>query len=657
MSAADGPIGRHPGGRLLGAPADGPSQGPPPRPSTARGAHQGKAPTLLRIGRRGVLRAASAGALMAACPVTAPRAAGPPVAGPPVAGPAHGFSPLGRLKYPPGFPAFAYVEPGAPKGGTLRLARTGAFDTANTLTYPGRPPGDLRLIYDRLLARSADETASWYGVLAETIAVAEDVSVIDLRLHPAAHWHDGRPVRAEDVAFTFETLKADGAPFYRQAFRTLTVRVEPPDRVVFENARPGDRDVIRRLAAMPIHPAHAWRGGPGADRPGGPLGSGPYRLVAIEPPRRLVLERVPDYWAAELGVNRGRWNFDRLVFDYYRSPDIALEAFLKDEHDLRVEDSVARWQRGYAGSALESGAIRRTESPPEDRGTLHGIVFNLRRAPLNDLRARLALTLAYDFDAVNRTLFGGAHKPWGSVFGDSALAAAGTAREAEKAVLAGPETAIPARWLMDPDPLAGLPPAGTRAAVAVAARLLDAAGLPVEDGRRLDPTTGAPFTLALVSIGPLYDRVLTWVGQAWERLGIGLQRVQADPAAAARRLLDRDFDLATLSWSPDRLPGTAERLLWHGALADSPRSYALSGIESPALDRAIEALEAARTEPALEAAARAFDRVFRRSVVMLPLWRDDTVRLAWWDRLERPAAAEQAGVAASPLDRWWARAG
>ncbi len=561
------------------------------------------------------------------------------------------YSPLGTVKYPAGFGAFDYVNPRAPKGGRLRLARIGAFDTTNTLTYPGTPAADIRLIYDRLLVASEDEVASYYGLLAETIDVADDFTSIALSLRDGAFWHDGKPIRTEDVLFTFETLKKDGAPFYRQAFAPVRVVRDGKHRIVFRKTA-GDRDLLRKIATIPIHPAHFWRDAP--DTQGRlPLGSGPYRIVAVDAPRRLVLRREPDYWAADLAVNRGRWNFDELSFEYFRDATVALEAFKVREYDVREETDARRWQNSYRGRVFATSEVQRSETPQHGSGTLHGIVFNLRKAPLNDRRVRLALTLAYDFDTVNRTLFGGAHQRFDSVFGTTDLRARKRAGPEERRILSAggdvPEPAV----LATPDPFAALPDAGTREALAHAARLLDEAGYPVEGGRRIDAKTGEPLVFRLVLTNPAYTRSVAWLERLWQRLGIALSWGQLDAAAASRRLLDRDFELATLSWSPARLPGTAERLLWHSALADTPHSYALSGIKERALDAAIEALERARDPSALQAAGRAFDRKFRHALVLLPLWREDRVRLAWWNAFQRPEA-ERAGFPPSPVDRWWA---
>lgn len=565
----------------------------------------------------------------------------------------HAYSPLGTIKYPLGFAAFDYVNPAAPKGGALRLARIGGFDTANTLTYPGRPPVDIRLIYDRLIVASDDERATYYGALAEGMEVSDDFTRIVFALHPEARWHNGRPTRARDVVFTFETLKAEGAPFYRQAFLPLQVMADGEDRVVFENERVGDRDVIRQIATIPVHPAPIEDGSSETDQDQSPLGSGPYRVTLFDPPRRLVLERVANYWGRDLPVNVGRWNADRLEFEYFRDDTVALEAFQADIYDLRFENNPTRWRTGYGGPAIAAGTIRRSEAQGDGVGSLHGLVFNLRRPVLADRRVRLALTLAYDFGAVNRTLFGGAQLRFGSVFGDTDLAAAdGAASDEEEALVAAVMDRLPTGTLQSPDPFAGLPPAGTREALAEAARLLNEAGYIVRDGRLVDPATDRAVELRVISTNPLYERPLGWIEQAWDRLGVRLVQVQADSASAARQMLDRNFDLATLSWTPAKLPGSAERLLWHSDLAEQAGSYALSGIRNPALDATIEALGRARSEAALQTAGRAFDRVFRQLLPLLPLWRSNTVRVAWWDRFGRPAAEED-GLAPSPIDRWW----
>ena len=212
----------------------------------------------------------------------------------------HGFSPLGALKYQRDEP-FAYVNSAAPKGGTLRLKSSRPFATINTLRNPGRPPAELRVIYDRLVIPSDDEPASFYGVLAKDISVADDFSEVRLTIHPDARWHDGRPVTPEDVAFTLQTLKTEGAPFYRQSYGPLTLETDG-GKVILKNARIGDRDLVRKIASIPIHPAHLWADG----TPDDAVGSGPYRVAAFDPPNSMELEREPDYWGAKISPNKAQ---------------------------------------------------------------------------------------------------------------------------------------------------------------------------------------------------------------------------------------------------------------------------------------------------------------------------------------------------------------
>ncbi|MEM7693090.1 MAG: extracellular solute-binding protein [Pseudomonadota bacterium] len=553
----------------------------------------------------------------------------------------HGFSPLGTLKYGPG-EAFDYVNDAAPKGGTLRLKTMRAFDTIDTLRYPGRPPADLRVIYDRLAVASDDESASFYGLLAQSIHVADDFSAATFTLRDAARWHDGRPVSAHDVAFTFATLKDEGAPFYRQAFAPLTAIAESDTRVRIENSRIGDRDLMRKIATIPIHPKHLWRDG----RPDAVVGSGPYRAVRIEPPGRLVLERVPDYWGKDLGPNRGRWNFDTLDIRLYRDDTAGFQAFTAETVDVHRERDAARWRTGYAGAWFETGRARREEGDAPGVGTVLGLVMNTRRAPFGDVRVREALALAFDEARAAADLLDGSVKPFKSVFSGTPLEAKGAASAAERALL-GPFEDAPA------DPFAAGPARGSREALRRASALLDAAGLTLDGAVRPGPD-GGPLRVEVLISRLEAEPALGWYQTALRRLGVDLVLTRGDSALLGRRMLDRDFDMATLSWSPAALPGTAERLLWHGALAQSPASYALSGIDHPALNGAIEALEAARSPEGLAVAGRAFDRIFRNLHLMVPLWRADRVRIAWWDRFGRPEG-ERAGLAPSPMDRWWVR--
>lgn len=535
--------------------------------------------------------------------------------------PRHGFSLLGALRYPAGFAHFDYVNPAAPKGGRLRLSRIGGFDSTNTLRYPGNTPAELRtMVYDRLLVQAEDEPASHYGLLAETVDVSDDLSRVAFRLRPEARWHDGAPVTARDVAFTFDTLKEQGAPFYRQSYRAITVEAPDDRTVVFTSATAGDRELVGLVGAMPVHPVHVWRDGAAQTATlAPPVGSGPYRVARIDAGRTVVLERVEDYWGRDLPVNRGRWNFGTVTFDYYRDDGVALQALIADRIDLRVEDDATRWLTAYDSPPLRDGRIRRTVQRLPGPGAVTGLVFNLRQPRFQDPRVREAVALAYDFERANQLLFGGLYGRVDSLYGGG-----------------GPGAS---------------PPDERRAALRRAAALLDEAGFPVRDGRRVDAGNGEPFTIEVAYLDHTLVRVLGLFEAELARLGIALAYPSLEPSAARSRLLDHRFDMAALSWSPSRLPGRAERLLWGSALADRPGSYALAGARDPALDAAIDAMLSARSPHAVTDAAHRFDNVLTARRYMVPFWRTNARWIAHWDRFGHP----ETDTATPPLETWWRR--
>ncbi len=565
----------------------------------------------------------------------------------------HAFSPLGAAAYPEDFTHFAYVNPNAPKGGALRLGRVETFDSTNTLRYPGSTPADIRIIYDRLVVAAADEPASYYGLLAETIAVADDWRHVTFTLRPEARWHDGKPITSDDVVFTFETLKAQGAPFYRQVLRAVSVEAPNLQTVEFRRDGPPDRNFISLVGTLPVHPVHYWRKRSVADASEAPpVGSGPYRVLSVDPGKTLVLERVSDYWGADLAVNRGRWNFDRIEVDYYRDNRVALEAFKAGDFDLRQETNAILWATGYNGALLRDGQIDKSEFALDMPRRLQTLVFNLRRPSFADRRVRRALALAYDPDFTIETLFAGLYKPLESIFGDSQLAARYTIDDAEQALVNAYLGDLPSEIQASPGP-AGMLGRSQRERLSEAAALLDQAGFVVRDGLRIDPGTDAPWRIDLIYREPAMDRVLGPYAQTLEKLGITLDYRTMDPASAARRILDHDFDMTVLGWSPSKLPGLAETLLWGSALADRKGSYALAGAKDPALDAALAAMTAARTEDDLIPAARAFDRVLRHGHYIVPLWQSSSVWVAHQTALRYPPLS---GHVPGVIDTWWREA-
>jgi len=564
----------------------------------------------------------------------------------PVAAADHGHAAVGSLARSADFGAFPDVSPDAPRGGTLRLGRVEAFETLETLRYAGRSPSDLRLTRDTLLVAAPDEPASHYGLLAESVRVSDDLSGVVFTLRPEARWHDGLPVTAADVVHTIRTFAADGAPFYRQALRGVTVEALGPREVAVENGGTPRRDFVGLVGRLPIHPAPA-----DAQRPDGIApspGSGPYRVVRAEPGRFLRLERVGDYWADDLPVTRGRWRFDRIEISFFRDTTVAREAFLGGTFDAWVEADPRAW-RTVEAAVADDPALRSVEFDRPGPGTVRMLAFNLRRPPFDDRRVRRAFALAFDFDTVDATLFGGDLAPAGSVFAETAYCACGPADGAEESLLAPYLEGLPDGILRRQGPGEAAGTTG-RARLARAAALLDEAGLPLVDGVRRSRDGRTPLVVEVVSRDPGLERVLGVYARALERLGIALVLGGSEPGVAGQRMLDRDFDLADVGWTPSMMPGETESLLWSGALADMPRSYALAGARDPALDAALAAMIEARSVEALAPAARAFDRVLRWQTYAVPLWRDDRLRVAYREGLAHPRGPY---AGADVAETWW----
>lgn len=561
-------------------------------------------------------------------------------------GPAHGFSPVHPLKYKSGFTHFDYVNLNAPKGGTLRLGAIGTFDTLNTLRYPGRSPASRserfnirNLIFDTLLVKSADEPAGYYGLLAKSVEVASDHSWARFSLRSDARWHDGEPITANDIKFTFETLVKQGPPYVRQVLRGVKVSVEDKATVLIKAPHPGDRDFTGRVGMIAIHPKHFWTKHDVAK--GGmtkPLGSGPYQISSIDNGKKISFERNAKYWAADHPANAGRYNFEHIQVEFYRDSTVALEAFKAGAFDLRVEQDAVRWATGYAGPSLSDGRIKMNAYTGSAPGQLMTLVFNLRRDMFKDIRVRRAINLAYDFAWTNTNLFHGQYEPVTSFFAKTRNAASGAAGDDERKLLSPYASKLPTGILDAASPTDGKPARDRRAALSEAKRLLDEAGFRVHDGVRIDPATKKPMSIKLVYLNPRLSRVLGAFANSLKRLGITLKYPSLEPVTASKTILGHEYDMAALDrWNPGLVPGTSESLVWGSALADRTPSYALSGARDEALDATIKAMSSARSLEALQTGARAFDRLLRWKQYTVPMWRSSKLWVAHWKSIALPS--------------------
>ena len=577
----------------------------------------------------------------------------------PGTGPHHAIAMHGAPALAPGFHSFPHVNPEAPKGGRLTLAEQGPFDSLNPYILRGEAPSILRsLVYGRLMERSPDEPFTLYASIAKSIEIPEDRSWVEFTLDPRARFHDGTPIRAEDVVFSMEALRStDALPNTRFHYERIA-RVETPGggrvRFVFDPTR-RNAELPLIMGLMPVLSKAYFTTGQDFGRTtlSPPLGAGPYRVAIAEPGRRLEFERVRDWWAADLPAYRGRYNFDRIRIDFYRDENAAFEAFKAGAFDLRVDADPTRWATGYKFPALKRGEISRAGLPHGRSAGMFGFAMNTRRAVFADRRVREAVTALLDFDWLNVNFYHGAYDRTRSFFANSDLAARGPASPAEKTLLAPyPNTVTPeilaSGWI---PPQSGSWSARRETRAHAKALLLDA-GYQYTDGRMLHAKTGRPLDFEILITNPDHERLAVVYADALSRVGIAARVRRVDASQFQARARRFAFDMAPWHWRGTLSPGNEQVARWSSASADQPGSLNLPGVRSEAVDALIARIVDAGTRAELVAATRALDRVLLSGAYAVPLFHLRTDRVAWSVRLGRPRIPPLTGF---KFDRWWDR--
>ena len=559
-------------------------------------------------------------------------------------------------KYPADFQHFAYVNPDAPKGGTLRQAGFGGFDSLNPFINKGVAADEISLLYDTLTRRSLDEPFTEYGLLAQSIEKAPDNRWVRFTLRPEARFHDGQPVTAADVVFTFETLMKDGAPQYRAYYADVEKAVaEGERRVRFDFRHNGNRELPLIVGQLPVLPKHAWAGREFARTSlDAPLGSGPYQVAEVQAGRSIRYERVKDWWAKDLPVNRGQYNFDSLTVDYYRDNTVALEALKAGQFDFWVESSAKNWATAYDSPAIHDGRLIKEEIANHNPTGMQGFIFNLRRPQFQDARVREALGLLFDFEWTNRQLFHSAYVRTRSYFENSELAASGLPSPAELKLLEPWRNRLPPQMFS----AEFQPPYSDGSGVLRdqrrrAFQLLQEAGWRLEQDRMVD-ASGKPVTIEFLLAQVEFERVLLPFKRNLAGLGIELQIRRADISQYINRLRSRDFDLIVGGFAQSSSPGNEQREYWHSSSADNPGSRNLIGLKDPTIDALVEGLIKADSRESLIAHTRALDRVLQWGYYVIPNWHIKTWRVARWNRFERPAVAPLYDIG---LYTWWTKPG
>ena len=567
---------------------------------------------------------------------------------------AHGLSLFGDLKYGPDFPHFDYANPSAPKGGLLHLATVDTFSTLNPFTLKGVSAAGAGLPFESLLEGSADEADAAYGLIAESVVLAPDRRSVRFHLRPEARWHDGTPITARDVAFSYEILTTEGHPAYANNLAGVDrVETTGDHDVTFHLADPDNRKLPLIVGGLSIVSEAYYR-----DRAFGettmepPLGSGAYRVAKVDPGRSVTYERVPDYWGAGLPLNVGRYNFDTIVYDYYRDRTVLVEALKAGEYDFHEEYTSKVWATQYDIPAVEEGWLVKDVLKDNTPSGVQAFFFNTRLPRFQDRRVREALAYAFDFEWLNKNQFYGLYDRMASYFENSELAARDLPSEAELALLEPHRGTVPEEVFTK----AFVPPAtdgsgNNRGNLRAARSLLKEAGWVTKEGALVNGETGEPMTVEFLYFEPTFERIYAAFGRSLERLGVGVNLRLVDGAQYEERLKTHDFDITTIRFVFNLSPGAELNSYFASSTVDQVGSFNIPGIKDPVVDALIGEVAAATDRPSLIAAARALDRVLLWGHYMIPQWYKGAHHLVYWNKFDRPALKPR--YARGVFDTWW----
>ncbi len=554
-------------------------------------------------------------------------------------------------KYGPGFSHFDYVNPDAPKGGTLTLAAVTPFDNFNPFILKGVSAPGAGLLYDTLTTRSDDEPFSEYGLVAESMTLAPDNAAITFHLRPEAVFANGDPVTAEDVAFTFRTLLEHGAPLYKRYYADVAeVVVEDEQTVRFAFATTQNLELPLILGQLPVLPKAYWEGRDfAAVTLDVPYGSGPYAIEEFKAGQEVRYRRREDYWAKDLPVNKGRHNVDVIRHIVFLDDAIALTAFKAGEFDFRLNRIAKAWATQFEGPAFDKGLIVKEMIPHSIPAGMQGFVMNTRREVFRDPRVRHAMSLAFDFEWTNANIFNGLYTRTQSYFANSEMASEGLPDAAELALLEPWRGQIPEEVFTTEYHAPKTDGSGrNRENLKQALALLQEAGWRFEDGRMMKD--GKPLEFEFLLRDPAFERVALPYFKNLERIGVRATPRMVDDSQYINRMRAFDFDMTTMVFPQSNSPGNEQRDFFSAEAAEIPGSRNFMGVADPAVDALVEAIITAPDRDALVTACRALDRVLLWKRLVVPHWHLGAYRVAYWKQLTRPETTPPYGL---DLQAWW----
>ncbi|GHC67243.1 extracellular solute-binding protein [Limoniibacter endophyticus] len=573
-----------------------------------------------------------------------------------------------ETKYGEDFERYDYVNPDAPKGGTLNSTVLGTFDSFNPFITRGTPAAGFTdfgggLLYDTLMEQATDEPGVSHPLIAEALSFPDDYSSASYRLNPDAKWHDGKPIAAEDVVWTFDFLKKN-SPRYMAYFANVTkAEAVNEHEVLFTFDQKGNRELPHIMGDLVVLPKHWWEGTNAQGQKRNileptlepPLGSGQYKVKSFRPGSNIVWERVDDYWGKSVPVKVGRGNFGIQRFTYFTDDNAIWQAFIKGGiEDIHVESTARRWATGYSFPAFENGSVVKKEFPIERTATMQAFIPNMRKEKFQDVRVREALTLAFDFETLNRTQMFNSYKRTQSNFQNSELASSGVPQGRELALLEPFRDQLPADLFTREFKLpVNENPQHQRDNLRRASQLFREAGWTAKDGRLINEK-GEQFTIEYLGRSPSDEVIAGSFLANLRRLGINATMRIVDTSQYINRVTSFDFDMITYRMLQSTSPGNEQRDYWGSRAADQHGSQNVAGIKSPVVDALVDKIIFAPDREALVTATHALDRVLQWNYYMIPQWYPSTINIAYWNKFGMPE--NQPGYAGVDIESWWIEA-
>lgn len=540
----------------------------------------------------------------------------------------HGISIFGDLKYPRNFTHFSYTNPEAAKGGSVKFGVEGGFNSLNSFILKGIPAAGLSYLYDSLMESSEDEISARYGLVAEGVKIANDKMSMEFILRKSARFHDGKNITADDVVFTFNKLLSDGHPSYKMAFRdVIRVRKITDYQVRFEFKSSKNRDLPGLIASLPVLPKHYYEKvdfTKSSLTP--PLGSGPYKIKKVDANHSITYERLKDYWAANLPVNIGRYNFDEITYDYYRDNNVLIEAFKAQKYDFRQENVARNWATAYNIEAVKKGQIIKREIKHSLPSPMQAFVLNLRKDKFQNLALRQAMTYAFDFEWLRNHIFYNSYKRTQSYFQNSDFAFTNFSMPVSKGDGFNRDNLLKAK------------------------EILDTAGYKIRDGFLIDPKTNQKIEIEFLIDQEAFEMIIAPFVKNLRKLGLDAKMRFIEENQYQTRINNYDFDVITGMFGQGLIPGDELFSYFHSSQKDVKGGRNLAGINDKIADELIEKIIKAKTKQELIALCRALDKRLLENYYIIPQWHSDSYRILYRNIFEFPATQPKYSLA---TDSWW----